>query len=234
MGAIMCTEKRRMPDILTTDMNLWDIIFKLGHYQTRRNKIQLDFNATDSWLHLSWPQLKSQISAQNITVFLQTVRLLNSSPTRYHKIRIVVTWLFYSLFCIVFVTVGIITGYLLCCLVLLIYCGSEVLSRKWISMLGKIKHCLLILLGMSLKQVKNNKYEGTDYLRRLNRWSNQPGTAMVHSSHRKVSLGSDGMPTPAMLAALTWNWYFLFSFRSDTWRQRGTKTELCSALPVGL
>lgn len=40
---------------------------------------------------------------------------------------------------------------------------------------------------------------------------------MVHSSHRKVSLGKEGTPTPAMLAALTWNWYFLFSFRSDTW-----------------
>lgn len=45
---------------------------------------------------------------------------------------------------------------------------------------------------------------------------NPPGTAMVHSSHRKVSLGSDGMPTPAMLAARTWNWYFMFSFSSDT------------------
>lgn len=39
---------------------------------------------------------------------------------------------------------------------------------------------------------------------------------MVHSSHRKVSLGREGTPTPAMLAALTWNWYFLFSFRSVT------------------
>lgn len=57
-----------------------------------------------------------------------------------------------------------------------------------------------------------------------NMWPNQPGTAMVHSSHRKVLLGSDGMPTPAMLAARTWNWYFLFSFRSDTWKQRHKDT----------
>lgn len=69
---------------------------------------------------------------------------------------------------------------------------------------------------------------------------------MVHSSHRKVSLGRDGMPTPAMLAALTWNWYFLFSFRSDTWEpitrrivstnavlRRSGNLDQTSAHPVG-
>lgn len=40
---------------------------------------------------------------------------------------------------------------------------------------------------------------------------------MVHSSQTNVPLGREGMPTPAMLAARTWNWYFLFSFKSDTW-----------------
>lgn len=43
-----------------------------------------------------------------------------------------------------------------------------------------------------------------------------PGTAIVHSSHLNVSLGRDGMPTPAMLAARTWNWYSMFSFSSET------------------
>ena len=43
---------------------------------------------------------------------------------------------------------------------------------------------------------------------------------MVHSSHVNVSLAKEGMPTPAMLAARTWNWYFMFSFRSDTWADK--------------
>lgn len=41
-----------------------------------------------------------------------------------------------------------------------------------------------------------------------------PGTAMVHSSHLKGLLGLEGVPTPARLAAATWNWYTMFSFRS--------------------
>ncbi|TNN65812.1 hypothetical protein EYF80_023964 [Liparis tanakae] len=48
--------------------------------------------------------------------------------------------------------------------------------------------------------------------------------------HRKVSLASEGMPTPAMLAARTWNWYFLFSFRSHTWRQRDYPTNSLASL----
>lgn len=68
------------------------------------------------------------------------------------------------------------------------------------------------LTGDILERKRNNR------VRRLDGSPpSLPGSGIVHFSQRKASLGADGFPTPATLAANTRNWYRCPLFRWQTY-----------------